>query len=341
MTKTTGFDLKKTTLNFVLPVLISAAVIYIFFKDISLTDIKLNFLKIPLTYLTAFVLLSLAGTVLRALKYHVLLSKKLRFWDIFLITLVRNFSVDLLPARTASLVFYSWFTKKKGIALEEGASSFVVSVFYDALALSVMLGGLVFFLETGVDRWAIYTGMGLIFVISIIMIFFAEGIIRFALKLKLIKRFPKLTGFLTHIDEYLSQHKKNSERLYVFFLSLVIRIIKYVFIYILFEGVVKIGFSPATFATFSFMLAVTEMSALIPIQGLGGFGTWELAFLFTFKLFFKDITLSDDIIKSAAFVIHITTQVWEYSIGLAAFLYLFLKKPRTNTEDTDEKHDEG
>ncbi len=335
-------DLKKVLTNFVIPITITIAILYIFFRDISITDIKVNFLKIPLTYLAAFILLSLAGTVLRAFKYHILLSKKLSFLDIFLITLVRNFSVDLLPARTASLVFYSWFTKKKGVALEEGASSFVVSVFYDSLALSFMLGGLIFFLETSVNRWAIYTGMGLIFSISIVMIFFADGIIRFILRQKIIelKRFPKPEKILKNINAYLEEHKKNSERLYIFFLSLLIRLIKYIFIYILFEGVVKIGGGLHTFATFSFMLAVTELSALIPIQGLGGFGTWELAFLFTFKLFFNDLNLADDIIKTAGFVIHITTQVWEYFIGLLAFLYLSIsiKKPRANIDNADEKN---
>jgi uncharacterized membrane protein YbhN (UPF0104 family) len=314
-------------------------ILYIFFRDISISDIKINFLKIPLTFLGAFILLSLVGTVLRTLKYHILLSKKLSFMDIFLITLVRNFSVDLLPARTASLVFYSWLTKKKGIALEEGASSFVVSVFYDGLALCFMLGGLIFFLETSVSRWAIYTGMGLIFFISNVMIFFADGMIRFILKQKIVKlnRFPKLERTLKNINEYLIHHSKNSERLYIFSLSLLIRLIKYIFLYILFEGVVKIGGGLNTFATFSFMLAVTELSALIPIQGLGGFGTWELAFLFTFKLFFPNLNLSDDIIKAAGFVIHITTQVWEYSIGLLAFLYLFIKKPQTHIDKADEK----
>ncbi|MCP4217562.1 MAG: hypothetical protein GY765_23170, partial [bacterium] len=47
-----------------------------------------------------------------------------------------------------------------------------VSVFYDGLALAVMLGGLLFFLETGVNRAAIYIGMAFIFCLSVVMIFF-------------------------------------------------------------------------------------------------------------------------------------------------------------------------
>lgn len=317
-----ALDLKKVLKNFIIPVVITIAILFIFFRDISLTDIKINFLKIPLTYLTIFILLSVLGTLLRALKYHVLLSKKLSFKDIFLITLVRNFSVDLLPARSAALLFYSWLTKKKGVSLEEGASSFIVSVFYDGLALSFMLGGLIFFLETGMKRTAIYIAMGLIFLISVIMIFFSEALIRFVLRHKIIKHFPKLEGVLGNINDYLSQHKKNSERLYVFFLSLLIRLIKYMFVFILFEGIVRIGVGLHSFAIFSFGLAGTELSSLLPIQGIGGFGTWELAFAFIFKA----LEIPAENLREAGFVIHITTQVWEYFIGLLAFLYLFIEK---------------
>ncbi|MCP5051748.1 MAG: flippase-like domain-containing protein [bacterium] len=318
--------MKKIITQIVLPVIILVAIIYFFFNDVSLTDIKENFLKIPFSYLVAFALLTIVGTVVRAYKYHILLSRKLRFNDLFLITLVRNFSVDLLPGRAAALFFYSWLTKKKGIKLEEGASSFVVSMFYDALALAFMLGGLLFFLDTGVkvNRWFIYIIMAVIFVISVVMIFFADTIIGWVLKGNLVSPFPKIEGILKNIREYLLQHKSNRERLEVFLLSLATRLVKYVFVYILFEGVVQIGFSLNYFSLFCFGLAGTELSALIPIQGPGGFGTWELAF----TVIFQALNVPAENIKEAGFVIHITTQVWEYTIGLAALGYLYMSNPR-------------
>ncbi|MCK4761508.1 MAG: flippase-like domain-containing protein [Candidatus Aminicenantes bacterium] len=313
--------MKKVVTNILIPVLVTAVVVYFFFSDISLRDIKINFLKIPFFYLLIFVLLSLLGTLLRAVRYYILLSKKLRFRDVFLITLVRNFSVDLLPARTASLVFYSYLTNKRGLTIEEGAASFVVAVFYDGLALCLMLGMLLFFLETEIHRAAIYTSMGFIFVISVVMVFFSDSILKFLLKIKILSRFPKVEKFFQNIYTYLTAHKKNSERLIVFVLSFFIRLIKYVFVYILFEGLVRIGFSLHHFSLFSFGLAGTELSSLIPIQGLGGFGTWELAF----SLIFKALEIPAANLKEAGFVIHIVTQVWEYSIGIAALVYLFIK----------------
>ena len=325
--------MKKIVIRIIIPVLVTAAVIFLFFRDISLHDIKVNFLKIPLFYLLAFILLSLAGTFLRALRYYILLSRKLSFTDLFLITLVRNFSVDLLPARTASLIFYSYLTTKKGLPLEEGASSFVVSVFYDGLALCLMLGLLLFFLKTEINRAAIYTGMGFIFVLSVVVVFFADTLLKFLLKIKIFKKFPRIETFFRNIYDYLVAHKKTSERLIVFGLSFFIRLIKYVFVFILFEGIVRIGFGLHHFSLFSFGLAGTELSALLPIQGLGGFGTWELAF----SLIFKALQIPADNLKEAGFVIHITTQVWEYAVGIAALIYLFIKTGKNKKEEDIEK----
>ena len=317
------FPFKKMLTNLVIPVAVLVIILYFFFRDITFNDIKENFLRIPGGYLLAFVLLSLLGTFLRAWKYHILLAKKLGFGDIFLITLVRNFSVDLLPGRAAALIFYSWLTKKKGIALEEGASSFVVSFFYDSLALGVMLGGLLFFLKTGVNQWPIYIGMAVIFFISIVMIFFADHIFDLVLRKKILNRFARLEKVVKNVFEYLKEHKKNSERFRVFLLSLATRIVKYLFIFILFEGVVHLGFGIKNFSLFSFGLAGTELSSMFPIQGPAGFGTWELAF----TVIFKALEVQAENIKAAGFVIHIITQVWEYFIGLLAFAYLLLGKP--------------
>lgn len=311
----------------VVPVVITVVVLVVFFRDISFGAIKANFLRIPGGYLAAFLVLSMAATLLRAWKYYILLSGRIGFKDIFLITLVRNFSVDLLPARTGALLLFM-ADQKKGIDLEEGASSFVVSVFYDGLALAFMLGGLLFFLETGSQRTPIYIGMAIIFVISIAMIFFAEIVLGFVLGWRMMKRFPRLMDSGEKIRRYLAGHRGNGERLTLLGLSLLIRLLKYVFIFILFEGVVRVGFRLETFSLFSFGLAGTELSSLIPIQGIGGFGTWELAFVYIFKAL--EIPAAN--IREAGFVIHITTQVWEYFIGLLAFIYLVVGTKRSEAK---------
>jgi len=320
--------MKKVFLRFVLPILVSGMVIGLFFRDISLDDILTGFLRLSPLILGGFVVLSLVGTVLRAVRYHILLSGQLPFLDVFLITLVRNFAVDLLPARSAALLFYSALTRKKGIALEEGASSFVVSVFYDGLALSFMLGGLAFLLSAQSGMTAIYWGVAVLFLISVGVLFLSERILALCLGFGFLGRFPRLTGALAKVLDYLSRHKNPGERIRLFLLSFAIRLIKYVFVYLLFEGVVRMGWGIENFALFCFGLAGAELSSLLPIQGLGGFGTWELAF----AVVFRALQIPAENIREAGFVIHITTQAWEYAIGLVAFLILALGRGSRKAE---------
>ncbi len=322
--------MKKSLISFVLPFFVTAIIAVIFFNDISLSDIFNNISRIPLSYFMLFVILTIIGTLLRAYRYYILLSGKVSFFDLVLITLVRNFSVDLLPARTASLAFYVILLKKRDVSTEEGSSSFVISVFYDGLALVLMLSGLLFFIDTDQLWVGIYISMGIIFLISVIAVFFSDRIIYFIINLKIVKKFEKLHKFLSDVFKYLELHKSRKERLILFGLSFLIRLIKYVFVFVLFSAIMEIVFNISIFSKFSFALAGTEMSSLLPIQGLGGFGTWELAF----KLLFESLNvigentsrLSITSFAEAGIVIHIVTQVWEYSIGIIAFFIFTFKK---------------
>ncbi len=306
--------------NVVAPVLILAVIIAVFFRDLTPADILAGFLRIPPAFLAAFALLSLLGTLLRAWQYSVLLSGEMRFGSLFLITLVRNFSVDLLPGRSASLVFYSWLTRKKGIALEKGASSFVISVFYDSLALTLMLGMLLIFLPTGMSRWPIFAAMAVLFAVSALILFFSRPLLQFLLGNDRLRRLrlSRIEGTIRLVSDYLAAHEGLRERLKLLGISLASRLCKYITNYVLFEGVLQLGVSLKHFSLFCFGLAATEASALIPIHGPAGFGTWELAFAFVFSA----LRVPAANIKEAGFVIHITSQAWEYAIGLLALAYL-------------------
>lgn len=308
------------------PILVLAIIIAVFFRHLTPANILASFLRIPPAFLAAFVLLSLTGTLLRTWQYSVLLSGELRFKDLFLITLVRNFSVDLLPGRAAALVFYSWLTRKKGIALEKGASSFIISVFYDSIALTLMLGILLLFVSTGMLRWPILAAMAVLFAVSALVLFFSRPLLQFLLKNGRLGRLrlARIEETVRLVSEYLAAHEGIRERLKLLGVSFASRLCKYVYNYILFEGVLHLGISLKHFSIFCFGLAATEASALLPIQGPAGFGTWELAFAFVFSA----LRVPAANIREAGFAIHITSQAWEYAIGLLTLAYLAFSSGR-------------
>jgi uncharacterized membrane protein YbhN (UPF0104 family) len=316
--------IKKVTIRFGLPLLLTLIILTVFLRKVSWLDLKNTFLSIPISCFLLFITLVLIGVWLRAYRYYLLLGKRITMKDLFLITLVRNFAVDLLPARSAALIFYTFLTHKQGVEYEEGASSFVVAIFYDLLALAVMLAGLGLFLKGGISRGVMVWALVILFTLSVAFIGFSHHILAMIVKLGFIRKMGRLERILIKVQDYLRAHQSYSERLKLFVLSLLIRLGKYISLYLLFWAVVRIPISSHTFSQFCFGMAGTEMSSMLPIQGLGGFGTWELAFAIFFKTF--NIPAGDPFLTGL--VIHVTTQVWEYSVGLAAFLYLSVRRKK-------------
>jgi len=312
---------QQVLLRIILPLAVTALVAWLFFRHITPADIFDALMRLPASAYAGFIALSLVGTMLRAWKYRILISRQLGFGEMVLITLVRNFAVDLLPARTASLAFYTALTRRRGLSLEEGGASFVVAIFYDVLALSLMLGGLLIFFPPPVSvQDFIFTGMGFLFLLSLALILFPAPILRRLLRWPALNRRPKLSGTLQTLSAYMDAHANMAERVKLLLLSLAIRLVKYVSVFILFCALVPVERNLAGFSHFSLGLAGTEMSALLPIQGAGGFGTWEMAF----ELVFRGLGSGLADLRLTALVIHITTQAWEYAIGLLAFLSLWL-----------------
>jgi len=317
--------MKKITLRYILPLLFTVLILYIFLlRKTPPADIFAAFSKLSGMTLLVFAGLTLLATVLRAWRYRILLDGRLSFGDLLLITLVRNFSVDLLPARSAALLLYSYFTRKKGIKLEEGASSFVISMFYDTLALGLMLSGLLLFAAGTLKAGVYIPAAFLILALSGAVIFLSLPALKLLNRLPWLQKRKKPRDILQAVTDYLQKRRTSGERWLVFGLSLVIRALKYVSLFLLFRNLVPVEFNLEAFSDFTFGLAATELSALIPIQGLAGIGTWETVF----SLVFSHIAPPLENPFLVGLVIHLTTQVWEYSLGIAAFLYLSFQKKK-------------
>jgi uncharacterized membrane protein YbhN (UPF0104 family) len=192
-----------------------------------------------------------------------------------------------------------------------------------------MLGGLLFFFETGMSRWPFLAAMAALFAVSALVLFFSGPFLRFLLQGDKLRRWhlAGIAGTLRAVSAYLAAHTRSGERVKLVGISFASRLCKYVYNFILFEGVLHLGVGLKNFSLFCFGLAVTEISSMLPIHGPAGFGTWELAF----SLIFSALRVPADNIKEAGFVIHITSQVWEYSIGILALAFLAFSPVRGTT----------
>ena len=320
--------MKKRLFRILLPLLVTAVLLFLFFRKTGWQELKQAFASVPFWAAGLFAVFSLLGTAARTARTRLLLGGRIGLGELFLITLVQNFSVDLLPARTASLGFYAYLTRERGVILEEGASSFVVAVFYDALALGLMLGTAALFLlqslETVIVRSSIAAGLGVIIVVSLAFILLARPLAGLARRALRHVRAGKVSAVLVAIESYFSRHSGAGERAATLGLSFAVKLAKYVSLYILFAGMTGAGFSWRFLSLFSFGIAGAELSSFLPIQGLAGLGTWEAAF----ALVAGKIGLSLENPFLAALVVHLITQVWEYSLGLAALWILSARARR-------------
>jgi hypothetical protein len=316
--------MNRKSVKIIISILLTIVVLFFFFRSTSLQEIGRGFAALSFLPILIFVILSLFGTILRTFKYNILIANKLSFKDMFLITLVRNFAVDLLPARTASLVLYTYLIRKRGIRVEEGSSSFIISMFYDVLSLAIMLSIAFAFIGTELNSRMVYAGLLFLFLMSIAVIMFSRGIISSLLQLRILKKSKKIVKILTNISEYLQEHTSIAERLKLLGLSFAIRVTKYVSVFILFIYIIDIAFGLKPLSLFSFGIAGTELSSVLPVQGISGFGTWEMAF----KIVFESLKFQIKDPFLVGLVIHVVTQLWEYLIGLAALIYMMLKRER-------------
>ena len=101
------------------------------------------------------------------------------------------------------------------------------------------------------------------------------------------------------------------------------RVFKYLLAGILFFFLTAESVQMGTLALFIPALALVELSALLPIQGLGGFGTWEGAFVLVFSRVFPH--LEDPLLIGLG--LHVLTQLGEYLLGGLAWM-VFLFRPR-------------
>ena len=317
--------MKKYSLRIVLPLLVTVVILFFFFHKTSWDELRRALASLPLWAVGLFAVFSLFGAVVRAARYRLLLGKGIGPGDLFLITLVQNFSADLLPARTASLGFYAYLIRRRGVILEEGASSFIIAVVYDALALGLMLGAsALFFLRSfggAIPKGPIALSLVVVVASSLAFILLARPAAGLAHRTLGRFRSAKTAAVFASIENYFSRHGNAGERARLLIMSFAVKAAKYFSVYALFAGMTGAGFTWRAFSLFSFGIAGAELSSFLPIQGLAGFGTWEAAF----ALVAGKIGLSLENPFLTALVLHLTTQVWEYGLGLAALWVLSIR----------------
>ena len=139
--------------NKILYILISAVVsvllLWILLSRLETGDLRQTLSNIYVPALSVYAAVALLGAFFRSWRYKWLLQPEPIGWrDIFLVTLIRNLFVDLLPARVGSLSYIYLLNKRLRFTFESATSTFVVAFLFD-LSLATLTKALFYAMISG------------------------------------------------------------------------------------------------------------------------------------------------------------------------------------------------
>jgi len=329
-------DQRKGLLSFLLSLVISAVLLVWLFRQIDPALLRRTLTSLHVPALLLFMAFSLAGTWLRAWRYRLLLTPETIGWaPAFLVTFIRNLFVDLLPARIGSLSYVYVLNARLGFRFDSAASSFVVAVVMDFLTISPFLVVSLLLVGAGGSApsgfWLLLLALlflGVMFLIlwrivplsrllvnGLGLLLHRSGLEGRAWAVKSLEAGRETVTALSHI---------RNRRVYwpLFGLSLLLRAAKYgSLFFLLYALLYSHGFTLRSLSLAKTILGITgaEFTSLLPVKGLAGFGTWESAWALAFRLMGFDPKLA----VMSGIGVHLITNLFEYSLGIAALLAVF------------------
>lgn len=332
-----------------LSLVVSVLLIWLLLSQIKIEDLIRTFRQIYWPALLAYMAVTFLGTALRAWRYKWLLQPQPVSWvNIILVTFVRNSLVDLLPLRIGSLSYIYILNKRLNFSFEMATSTFVLAFVFDFLTLGPFL--ILAILAVGLGTISI-SNFTLLF---LALLFF---LINFLVLWKIIPVFSFLIRIFQSLLKVFKLERKNwakisvekakstlssfagiqKRKIYfpVFLLSLLVRLAKYIAVFcLLFSLLRSQGFIFNALNFWKTILGLTgaELTSILPIKGLAGFGTWESAWALTLEL----MKFSPQIAIISGIGIHFITNFFEYTLGIASLFILALPLLREKRQSRQE-----
>jgi len=317
-----------TAVQFVAALTISVVLVAWLLRDIGWVAVvdTLRGVWVPglLLGIAAFAVMTLG----RMARYWVLLENKPAIGPLTLVTVVRGMGGDLLPARLGTLIYVWLVTRRLKVPLDDAFSSFFLALVLDMVAIAPMLLIAIAVVGLGMDSGLMLAVLaGCLLAISVLALVLLVPGLRLAARALIIVT-PKAKNLAALASDTADQVVAVSARGALWpavGLSFLVRAAKFGAHYLILQSVlVPLGVAWGSLGFFESFLGVAgaELSSMLPIGGLGAFGTWEAAFAFGFS----QLGLTFDQAVLAGFSTHILTQLHDYGLGVLALVVLW--RPR-------------
>jgi len=295
-----------------------------------------------------YIVTALLQTLFRAVRYQSLL--KADGLDpvpgtpyMFLITLARNMFVDMVPAGIGEASYVLMLNRGYRVPVSSCLSTLFLSIVLDILALAVLLVAIVLGAILSTAQFQISVGNALLATLIIVIV---SGLLIMAAvplsqwfsrvmnhtEIKVLKRFG---GFLVEVGLSIRRVQQRGILLLTFSQSLAIRVLKYGGLTLLFTAVTMVNFNEFSQLPLWQILPAfisAEAAASLPLPTFMSFGSYEGGGVLAFSVL--GFVVSDILI--VMFVMHLISQVVDYTLGGLGLLGFFIVTRKRRLKDKNE-----
>ena len=283
--------------------------------------------QVAVPWLVLYFLCNIGQTVLRAIRYAVLLraagEKEVPgFVHMLIVTMTRNMFIDLLPARAGELVYLGLLNRGYKMSGQSCLSSLAVSMVFDLLALGMIFLFLLVahLMQAAFDPLlAAVAALFLIMPFGVLYALYAapRPILRWARKIageKPARWIEKIISFGDRVADAMETTRRSGTTGRTLALSLGVRLFKYIGLFGAFRAVTVNSFPELAHASLLQVLTAlisSEAAASLPVPSLMRFGTYEAGGTAAWKML--GFAAAPAAIATLAF--HICGQVLDYVVG--------------------------
>jgi uncharacterized protein (TIRG00374 family) len=326
------FPVNRLALVKITAVVITLFFVAILFTQISPGDIVKTISQVNLLCLIAGFFLYTGCYFFRSVRFYYLLNREITVQDLFPVVCLHNFINMVLPAKTGELSYIYLVNKHHGRTVGEGIATLLIARIFDIISISALF--LVSFaiivhsltVNTGFIYWVILV-LGLFIVLLFFFLnksrSFLEAFVKLCSFAGIEKtrpvNFTVIKGEETVAALETARITKEYSFITIFLLSSGIWGCLYAFTALMVIAMgVHAGISAIVFAcTFAFM------TAILPVQGIGNFGTFEAGW----TVGFLSIGVPVELAVSTGFSYHIINVIFNGILGLVGIILLHSKKP--------------
>ena len=261
--------------------IITLVLIAILISQIEVADVADSLTGIEPVYLVAGFGLYILSYFFRALRFHILLNREVGIKDLFNIVCIHNMVNNLLPARTGELSYVYLLKNRHNKTAGAGAATLITARLFDMVTILMLFFISTLFVSTIFDmaveaRWIAITLMVGIMLAMLVIIY--RGYL-FVISLRSIANYlgmwklPFIDYIFRKMDETIESFSDMRRGTFVWsaLVSILIWIALYSMTYTL---IIAMGID-MTFWTVLFASTFALITMILPVQGIGGFGTME------------------------------------------------------------------